>query len=159
MPCRRKRISQYYSEGILLRFCISEDLFPLLLRPSELPNSKNKCNYQPRKVYFFFLPCFCFWGLSLPDQVALRGRSLGRCNWLSPTLFREFTNLNREWILLPHPRPPMLGAGLEASSHLFGTSFWGPNPERGNREVPCLSESLSFYAESLAFLVFGTRRL
>ncbi len=44
----------------------------------------------------------------------------------------------------------MLGAGLEASNRLFGTSFWGPNPERGNREVPCLSESLSFYAESLA---------
>ncbi len=64
-----------------------------------------------------------FWGsLSLPDQVALRGRSLGWCNWLSLTFFREFTNLNREWILFSHPLTRCQGQVLKLQAFLCGTS-------------------------------------
>ncbi len=67
----------------------------------------------------------------------------------SPTLFWEFTSLNRGWILLYHPRPPMLGAGSEASRP-HGRNLSGDLTQKiRTKEVLCLSESLSFYSKSL----------
>ncbi len=67
----------------------------------------------------------------------------------SPTLSWEFTSLNRGWILLHHPRPPLLGAGLETSSpHRRNLS--GDLTQKVRTRRFCASRSLSVFTPSLS---------